>query len=56
MIFVYLGDMYVYIHMICMYISTDVRRADRPTGVLDPWSEGHISDLPIDLCATSFSL
>ena len=40
--------MYIYIRRI--------RRADRPNGVLDPGSEGPISDLPIFLCAISFSL
>ena len=47
----------------CMYeysmrsmLHALIRRADRPNGVSDPGSEGHISDLAIFLCAISFSL
>jgi len=36
--------------------SIDIRQADGPNGVLDPGSEGPISDLAIFLCAISFSL
>ena len=47
---------YMEITVFNIHIYICIRRADRPNGVLDPGSEGPISDLPIFLCAMSFSL